>query len=72
MHDARCTGGRAWCALQGRDDHRSQPGRNTFVTANLGVVLDQAGKQVVMIDGDLRKDCLHTYFGAASRRGLSD
>jgi tyrosine-protein kinase Etk/Wzc len=44
----------------------------TFVTANLGVVLAQAGKRVVVIDGDLRKSYLHTYFGAASRPGLSD
>ena len=44
----------------------------TFVTANLGVVLAQAGKRVVVIDGDLRKGYLHTYFGASSRQGLSD
>jgi tyrosine-protein kinase Etk/Wzc len=44
----------------------------TFVTANLGVVLAQAGKRVVVIDGDLRKGYLHSYFGIAAQPGLSN
>ncbi len=44
----------------------------TFVTANLGVVLAQAGKRVVVIDGDLRKGHLHSYFGSSAQPGLSN
>ncbi len=44
----------------------------SFVTANLGVVLAQAGKRVVVVDGDLRRGHLHSYFGIAGQPGLSN
>lgn len=44
----------------------------SFVTVNLGVVLAQAGKKVVIVDGDLRKGHLHAYFGATPQNGLSN
>lgn len=44
----------------------------TFVSANLAVVLANSGKNVLLIDGDLRKGCLHRYFGIQRDAGLSD
>lgn len=40
----------------------------TTTTANLGVVLAQAGKRVVIISADLRKPRIHTFFGMTSSR----
>lgn len=44
----------------------------TFVCLNLGVVLANAGKRVLIIDADLRKGRLHDYFGIERNIGLSD
>lgn len=41
----------------------------SFVTANLGAVLAQAGGRVLLLDADLRKGNLHRTFGAARRAG---
>lgn len=41
------------------------------VVANLAVVLAQAGKTVVVIDGDLRRPRQHTLFGLGNENGLS-
>ena len=44
----------------------------TTVSSNLGVVLSQAGQQVVMIDADLRRPRLHERMGVSNRTGLSN
>ena len=44
----------------------------SFISANLAVVLARSGKQVLLIDGDLRKGRLHTMFGLERKRGLSE
>jgi tyrosine-protein kinase len=49
------------------------PGEGKSTTAaNLGVVLAQADKRVVLISADLRKARLHDFFGVKNERGLSD
>lgn len=44
----------------------------TFVSANLGAVIAQAGQRVLMIDADMRKGTLHKAFGVSQKPGLSD
>ncbi len=44
----------------------------SFITVNLGAVLVQGGKKVVIIDGDLRRGHLNQYFGAPAVPGISD
>lgn len=44
----------------------------TTTTSNLAVVLAGAGKQVVVVDADLRKPRLHDVFGAAPMPGLTE
>lgn len=44
----------------------------TTTTANLGVVLAQAGHRVVVVDCDLRKPKLHELFEVENRRGLTN
>jgi capsular exopolysaccharide synthesis family protein len=46
-------------------------GKST-ITANLGVTLAQAGKDTLLVDGDLRKPRLYTYFGMRNLEGLVD
>jgi polysaccharide biosynthesis transport protein len=44
----------------------------TTVASNLAVVMAQAGRRVVMIDGDLRKPRLHLAFGLPRSPGLTE
>jgi tyrosine-protein kinase Etk/Wzc len=44
----------------------------SFVSANLAHLLGEAGKQVVVVDADLRRGHLHEYYGTDRARGLSD
>ena len=44
----------------------------TFICVNLGTVLANAGKRVLIIDADLRKGRLHEHFGIERKIGLSD
>jgi tyrosine-protein kinase Etk/Wzc len=44
----------------------------SFVSVNLAVTLADAGKKVVLIDGDLRRGHLHKYLGLERQNGLSD
>ncbi|HYG68472.1 MAG TPA: GNVR domain-containing protein, partial [Anaeromyxobacteraceae bacterium] len=43
----------------------------SFVSANLGHLLAESGKRVIVVDGDLRRGHLHRYFGGGRERGLS-
>jgi non-specific protein-tyrosine kinase len=42
----------------------------TEVVANLGVVVAQAGEQVILVDADLRRPALHELFGVPNNDGL--
>lgn len=44
----------------------------TFVSANLGAVMAQAGKKVLLIDGDMRKGYVHELLSVPNSSGLSD
>ncbi len=44
----------------------------SFVSANLAVLLAEAGKKVLVIDADLRKGQLHKKFGLQGEHGLAD
>jgi len=46
-------------------------GKST-IAANLGVVMAQSGRTVTLVDGDLRRPTLHTFFGLSAERGLSN
>jgi capsular exopolysaccharide synthesis family protein len=48
-----------------------QDGKST-VTANLGVVLAQAGSKVIVVDCDLRKPAQHKIFALENQRGLTN
>jgi len=50
----------------------AEPGEGkTTIIANLGVVMAQNGKQVIVADCDLRHPRVHTSFGLANRLGMS-
>ncbi len=40
--------------------------------ANLAVIMAEGGRQVILVDGDLRKPQLHVMFGTDNDSGLSD
>jgi len=44
----------------------------TATTANLGVVLAQAGKRVIIVSADLRKPRLNNFFNTRAPRGLTN
>jgi tyrosine-protein kinase Etk/Wzc len=44
----------------------------SFVSANLSLVLANAGKRTVIIDADMRNGYLHEYFGIKAAPGLSN
>jgi polysaccharide biosynthesis transport protein len=46
-------------------------GKSTTV-ANLGVVMAQAGRRVILVDSDLRRPVLHRIFGVENTGGLTD
>jgi non-specific protein-tyrosine kinase len=46
-------------------------GKSTTV-ANLGVIMAQAGKSVILVDADLRRSALHKLFQAPNRKGLTN
>lgn len=43
----------------------------SFITANLGIVLAQAGKRVIIVDCDLRKPRQHLIFNLDNQHGLT-
>jgi capsular exopolysaccharide synthesis family protein len=44
----------------------------TFVAANLAVVLAQAGRRVLLVDGNLRKPSVHAAFDIPNTEGFTD
>lgn len=43
----------------------------TSIAANLAVINAQQGKQVILLDGDLKRPHLHTLFGVENEKGFS-
>lgn len=51
----------------------AEPGDGKSVTTgNLAIAIAQSGKNVLLIDADLRQPKVHTLFGVAQEQGLSD
>lgn len=44
----------------------------SFIAANLGAILAQGGKKVLVMDGDMRRGYLHKYFNQDIAPGLSE
>ena len=44
----------------------------SVTVANLAVIMAEGGRQVILVDGDLRRPVLHEIFGTEANRGLSD
>lgn len=44
----------------------------SFISLNLAVVMADADKKVLLIDGDMRKGCAHYWIGANRENGLSE
>ena len=44
----------------------------SFIAANLGAILAQGGKKVLVMDGDMRRGYLHKYFNQDTAPGLSE
>ncbi|MBI2901176.1 MAG: polysaccharide biosynthesis tyrosine autokinase [Planctomycetes bacterium] len=43
----------------------------TTVSANVAIALARSGRRVTLVDGDIRRPHLHTWFGVDNSRGLS-
>jgi capsular exopolysaccharide synthesis family protein len=43
----------------------------TFCAVNLGIIMSQSGKRIVLIDADMRKSTVDAYFDIDTRTGLS-
>ncbi|MFN3984647.1 MAG: polysaccharide biosynthesis tyrosine autokinase [Rhodocyclaceae bacterium] len=70
LFDAAGTGGSTHGSIQITGP---SPGvGKSFISRNLASVLAQAGRKVVLIDGDLRKGHLHKEFGLPREGGLSE
>jgi len=51
----------------------SGPGEGkSTIAANLSAIIAQGGKQVSLLDGDLRRPSVHRFFGITNRAGLTD
>ena len=50
----------------------NQGSGSTFVAMNLAIVLADADKRILLIDGNLRKGSIHEYLGELSEHGLSE
>jgi succinoglycan biosynthesis transport protein ExoP len=65
-------------ALEGKGPHSvlfssSVPSEGkTTISSNVSISLTQLGKKILMIDGDLRRPCLHRVFSIPNRPGLSE
>jgi non-specific protein-tyrosine kinase len=44
----------------------------SLTVANLAIVMAEGGRQVILVDGDLRRPVLHEVFGVENAVGLSD
>jgi succinoglycan biosynthesis transport protein ExoP len=44
----------------------------TTAVSNLGIALAEIGRRVLLVDGDMRKPCLHHAFDVENHKGLSD
>jgi capsular exopolysaccharide synthesis family protein len=44
----------------------------TFVACNLAIALAQSGKQVLLVDADLRRPTVHRWFGVSNELGFAD
>jgi capsular exopolysaccharide synthesis family protein len=44
----------------------------TFVASNLAIALAQSGKRILLVDADLRRPSVHTWFGVSVERGFAD
>ncbi len=44
----------------------------SFISVNLAAVMADAGKKILLIDGDMRKGTVHKYLGASKENGLSE
>lgn len=44
----------------------------SFIAANLGAILAQGGKKVLVMDGDMRRGYLHKYFNQDTAPGLAE
>jgi capsular exopolysaccharide synthesis family protein len=44
----------------------------TTISSNISISLTQLGKKILMIDGDLRRPCLHKMFSISNSMGLTE
>jgi len=47
-------------------------GEKSVTLANLAVIMAEGGREVILVDGDLRRPALHRVFGVSNDVGLSD